>query len=71
MRGSLIRRREVIAGLSAAAVGAICQPKLALSQPAAGTTHRTINTNGIRLHVAEQGEGPLVRKREFPCTFCF
>ena len=23
-------------------------------------THRTIETNGIRMHVAEQGEGPLV-----------
>jgi pimeloyl-ACP methyl ester carboxylesterase len=22
--------------------------------------HRTVETNGIRLHVAEQGEGPLV-----------
>jgi pimeloyl-ACP methyl ester carboxylesterase len=25
-----------------------------------GVTHRMIQTNGIRLHVAEQGEGPLV-----------
>jgi pimeloyl-ACP methyl ester carboxylesterase len=25
-----------------------------------GTTHRFIETNGIRMHVAEQGEGPLV-----------
>jgi len=25
-----------------------------------GVTHRMIETNGIRLHVAEQGEGPLV-----------
>ena len=25
-----------------------------------GVSHRTIETNGIRLHVAEQGEGPLV-----------
>ncbi|HEY2733759.1 MAG TPA: alpha/beta hydrolase, partial [Polyangiales bacterium] len=24
------------------------------------TTHRTIETNGIRLHIAEQGKGPLV-----------
>ena len=23
-------------------------------------THRTIEVNGIRLHVAEQGQGPLV-----------
>jgi pimeloyl-ACP methyl ester carboxylesterase len=25
-----------------------------------GLTHRTVETNGIRMHVAEQGEGPLV-----------
>jgi pimeloyl-ACP methyl ester carboxylesterase len=25
-----------------------------------GLTHRSIETNGIRMHVAEQGEGPLV-----------
>lgn len=25
-----------------------------------GVTHRVIETNGIRLHIAEQGEGPLV-----------
>ena len=60
MRGSLIRRREVIGGLGAAAVDAICRPKPASAQPAAGVTHRTINTNGIRLHVAEKGQGPLV-----------
>jgi hypothetical protein len=23
-------------------------------------THRTIETNGIRMHIVEQGEGPLV-----------
>ena len=28
--------------------------------PEPGVRHRTIATNGIRLHVAEQGEGPLV-----------
>src|ERR1700745_2944528 len=26
----------------------------------AGVTHRTLETNGIRMHVAEQGSGPLV-----------
>jgi pimeloyl-ACP methyl ester carboxylesterase len=25
-----------------------------------GITHRTVETNGIRMHVAEQGTGPLV-----------
>src|ERR1700687_6136493 len=27
---------------------------------ATGVTHRTVEANGIRLHLAEQGEGPLV-----------
>jgi pimeloyl-ACP methyl ester carboxylesterase len=27
---------------------------------AAGTTHRDVHTNGIRMHIAEQGSGPLV-----------
>ena len=26
----------------------------------AGVTHRFIETNGIRMHIAEQGSGPLV-----------
>ena len=30
------------------------------AQTERGPRHRTIETNGIRLHVAEQGEGPLV-----------
>ena len=24
------------------------------------TKHRMVNANGVRLHIAEQGEGPLV-----------
>jgi hypothetical protein len=28
--------------------------------PMAGTNHRFVETNGIRMHVAEAGEGPLV-----------
>src|ERR1700744_434889 len=31
-------------------------PQSALSE----VTHRTVETNGIRLHIAEQGSGPLV-----------
>lgn len=30
----------------------------AISQPA--VTHRSIETNGIRMHIAEQGTGPAV-----------
>ncbi|MDR6291112.1 MULTISPECIES: alpha/beta fold hydrolase [Inquilinus] len=33
---------------------------MATSAILAGPTHRTVETNGIRMHVAEQGEGPLV-----------
>ena len=28
--------------------------------PMAGTNHRFVETNGMRMHVAEAGEGPLV-----------
>jgi pimeloyl-ACP methyl ester carboxylesterase len=36
-------------------------PKLAPSQGVtAGVSHRIVQTNGIQMHIAEQGEGPLV-----------
>jgi pimeloyl-ACP methyl ester carboxylesterase len=69
-------RRRVIVGASALAVGAaFARPVVAAMPEAAGdstepaswidpampeVTHRMIATNGIRLHVAEQGAGPLV-----------
>jgi pimeloyl-ACP methyl ester carboxylesterase len=31
-----------------------------IAMTASGITHRTVESNGIHLHVAEQGEGPLV-----------
>jgi pimeloyl-ACP methyl ester carboxylesterase len=36
------------------------EPASWLDSAMPGVTHRMIETNGIRLHVAEQGEGPLV-----------
>jgi pimeloyl-ACP methyl ester carboxylesterase len=60
MRASQMRRREFIGRLGAAAVGAICQSKMAFAQAAGSATHRTVNANGIHLHFVEQGEGPLV-----------
>ncbi|WP_246791291.1 alpha/beta fold hydrolase [Bradyrhizobium commune] len=46
---------------------AAAEPAAASTEPASwvdpampGVTHRMIETNGIRLHMAEQGEGPLV-----------
>jgi pimeloyl-ACP methyl ester carboxylesterase len=70
------RRDVLGAAAGAVAVGAaLAEPlKAAASEPSAagpqspswadtmmpGVTHRIIETNGIRLHVAEQGTGPLV-----------
>ncbi|HVW72925.1 MAG TPA: alpha/beta hydrolase [Rhizomicrobium sp.] len=65
-------RRDMLLGAAALAAGAFAAPGPALSVQASpepqswpdpvmpGVTHRRIETNGIRLHVAEQGEGPLV-----------
>src|SRR5262249_55886263 len=40
--------------------GAVAQPTSGVDPAMPEVTHRMIETNGIRLHVAEQGEGPLV-----------
>src|SRR5262249_5392200 len=76
MRDRKFSRRSVLWAGSARAVGAACAapPKAAATEPTAAgpeptswvdsampeVTHRMIETNGIRLHVAEQGEGPLI-----------
>ncbi len=76
MTGPILSRRDLIEVAGALSVGAVfAQPlKAAASGPAEaapgatpwadpampGVTHRMVETNGIRLHVAEQGEGPLV-----------
>jgi pimeloyl-ACP methyl ester carboxylesterase len=75
-RGATLSRRDMLWAVGALTVGAaVAEPsKAAGSGPSAGVaeptswvdpampevTHRMIETNGIRLHVAEQGEGPLV-----------
>jgi pimeloyl-ACP methyl ester carboxylesterase len=76
MRDATFSRRDMLRTGGALAAGAIFAAPLtrAAAQPG-GTglapaswvdpampevTHRMIETNGIRLHVAEQGEGPLV-----------
>jgi hypothetical protein len=66
-------RRDVLKAGAAAATGYGLTPWRAMAdvplehdfgqdQEAAmkEVTHRTIETNGIRLHIAEQGDGPLV-----------
>jgi pimeloyl-ACP methyl ester carboxylesterase len=71
-----ISRRGLLAAASALAVGAAFAKPVVAATPEAGgdstepaswpdpampeVTHRMIATNGIRLHVAEQGTGPLV-----------
>ncbi len=55
-----MQRREFIAGAGAAAAGAVYQSSPICAQAVDGVTHRTVLANGIRLHFAEQGEGPLV-----------
>jgi len=76
MRDAPFSRRDLIVAASGLTVGAaVANPARALTverqdsdlpraswpDPAMPqVTHRIVETNGIRLHVAEQGEGPLV-----------
>ena len=71
MRDATFSRRDMLLAGGALAVGAaFAEPlKAAAGGPESASwvdpampevTHRMIETNGIRLHVAEQGEGPLV-----------
>jgi pimeloyl-ACP methyl ester carboxylesterase len=59
----MLSRRDMLWALSAFTVGGAFGK---LPTPAVAdamlpdVTHRSIETNGIRLHVAEQGEGPLI-----------
>jgi alpha-beta hydrolase superfamily lysophospholipase len=55
-----MRRREFIAGLGAAAGDAAVQFDQVYGQGSSAVTHRMVEANGIHLHLAEQGEGPLV-----------
>ena len=74
MRDATFSRRDMLLAGGALAVGAAFAEPLKAARRAGGgpepaswvdpampeVTHRMIETNGIRLHVAEQGEGPLV-----------
>jgi pimeloyl-ACP methyl ester carboxylesterase len=76
MRDATLSRRDLLWAGAALTVGAALAepPKAAAAEPGGSgpesaswvdpampeVTHRMIETNGIRLHVAEQGEGPLV-----------
>jgi pimeloyl-ACP methyl ester carboxylesterase len=76
MRDATLSRRDMFWAAGALTLGAaFAEPSRAAAPEASGAggqptswvdpaipavTHRMIETNGIRLHVAEQGEGPLV-----------
>ena len=76
MRDATLSRRDMLWAMGALTVGAAFaeSPKAAAAEPSGAgpeptswvdaampeVTHRMIATNGIRLHVAEQGQGPLV-----------
>jgi len=76
MRDTTFSRRDMLWAGGALTVGAAFAkaPKAAAAEPSGAgpeprswvdsatpeMTHRMIETNGIRLHVAEQGEGPLI-----------
>jgi pimeloyl-ACP methyl ester carboxylesterase len=55
-----MRRREFIAGLGAITTQGAFHFDRAHGQGMSAITHRMIQANGIHLHIAEQGEGPLV-----------
>src|SRR6476469_8738471 len=56
----MMQRREFIGGVGAAAVGTLHAASQSSAQTTGSVAHRTIATNEIHLHVAEQGTGPLV-----------
>jgi len=76
MRAASFSRRDLILAASALTVGAgLANPARTAAPPRGDrdfaetswadptlpqVTHRMVKTNGIRLHIAEQGEGPLV-----------
>lgn len=76
MREATLSRRDMLWAAGALTVGAaFAEPSSAAAPESSGdstqptswvdpampeVTHRMVETNGIRLHVAEQGEGPLV-----------
>ena len=76
VRAATLSRRDVLWAMGAFTAGTVfAKPPRAVATESSGTdpeptswvdsampevTHRLIETNGIHLHVAEQGEGPLI-----------
>ncbi len=55
-----LSRRDLFWAAGALAIGAAAARTSWADAALPAVTHRMVETNGIRLHVAEQGEGPLV-----------
>jgi len=55
-----MQRREFIAAVGAVAASAVSQSSPIYAQPIGAVAHGTVLANGIHLHFAEQGDGPLV-----------
>jgi len=55
-----MQRREFIAAVGVMAASAVSQTSPIYPQPIDAVAHRTLLANGIHLHFAEQGDGPLV-----------
>jgi len=55
-----MRRREFLAGLEGTAVDTVLRGDQVHGQASSAVAHRVVAANGIHVHLAEQGEGPLV-----------
>src|SRR5262252_11074126 len=55
-----MRRREFLAGLEGTAVDTVLRGDHVHGQASGAVAHRVVEANGIHVHLAEQGEGPLV-----------
>src|SRR5215475_10378241 len=55
-----MRRREFLAGLEGTAVDTVLRGDHVHGQASSAVAHRVVEANGIHVHLAEQGEGPLV-----------
>src|SRR5215472_4833243 len=55
-----MRRREFLAGFEGTAVDTVLRGDQVHGQASSAVVHRVVEANGIHVHLAEQGEGPLV-----------
>src|SRR5215831_14171022 len=55
-----MRRREFLAGLEGTAVDTVLRGDHVHGEASSAVAHRVVEANGIHVHLAEQGEGPLI-----------